>query len=151
MATKVAREQIFQKAHVIRHHFRLAIWWNTWFKNLSSQFSDLDCPIFKKSYQSHWFFVDFTMVEFRLYFKKLLIYIGGTQTLFRDLTKCSNIGIFFRSSSSASKIVPSHEIWAHGPIPESKKRIGQFKFWDWEKYHLKLVFWKTLDAIDISV
>ena len=42
MATKVAREQIFQKAHVITHNFTLAIRWDTWFKNLSSQFSDLD-------------------------------------------------------------------------------------------------------------
>ena len=36
--------------------------------------------------------------------------IGGTQTLFRDLPKCWNIGKFSRSSCSASKIVPSHEI-----------------------------------------
>ena len=42
MATKVAREQILQKAHVITHNFTLAIRWDTWFKNLSSQFSDLD-------------------------------------------------------------------------------------------------------------
>ena len=51
MSTKVAREHIFQKAHVIAHNSTLAIRWDTWFKNLSSQFSDLDFP--SKKLPSH--------------------------------------------------------------------------------------------------
>ena len=77
--------------------------------------------------------------------------IGGTQTLFRDLPKFSNIGKIFRSSCLTSEIGPSHEIWAHGPVPGPKNRIRHFEVWDWEKYPLKLVFWKTLGAIVISV
>jgi len=59
---------------------------------------------------------------------------GGTQTLFRDLPKFSNIGKILRSSCLASKIVPLHEIWAHGPVPERENRTRHFEVWDWEKY-----------------
>ena len=82
---------------------------------------------------------------------RILFDIGGTQTLFRNLPKFSNIGKIFRSSCLASKIVPSHEIWAHGPVPEPRNRIRHFEVWGWEKYPWKLVFWKTLGAIVISV
>ena len=76
---------------------------------------------------------------------------GGTQTLFRDLPKFSNVGKIFKSSCSALKIVLSNEIWAHGPFPGPKNRIRHFEVWDWEKYPWKLVCWKTLGAIVISI
>ena len=43
-------------------------------------------------------------------FYSIVIDIGGTQILFRDLPKFSNIGKIFRSSCSAPKTVLSREI-----------------------------------------
>ena len=67
---------------------------------------------------------DFGRFNFSIHF---LFMYGGTQTLFRDLPKFSNVGKIFTSSCSALKIVPSHEIGAHGPVPEPKNRIRHFE------------------------
>ena len=66
-------------------------------------------------------------------------------------TKMFEYWKFFRSSCSASKIVPYHEIWAHGPIPEPKNRIRHFQIWEWDKYPSKLFFWKKTGTIVITV
>ena len=77
--------------------------------------------------------------------------IGGSQNWFRDLPKFSNIRKIFRSSCSASKIMPSYEIWVHGLVPEPKNRIRHFQNIDWDKYPLKSKFSKTNGTIVISV
>ena len=76
---------------------------------------------------------------------------GESQNWFRDLPKFSNIGKILGSSCSASKIVPSYEIWVHGLVPEAKNRIRHFLNMDWDKYSLKSKFSKTNGTIVISV
>ena len=76
---------------------------------------------------------------------------GETQILFRDLPKFSNFGKTFRSSCQTSKIIPSHKIWVHGLVSDSRKSTNNFRIWEWDKYPLKSFFPKTIGTIVTNV
>ena len=77
--------------------------------------------------------------------------IGETQILFRDLPKFSNFGKTFRSLCQALKMIPSHKIWVHGLVSDSRKSTNNFRIWEWDKYPLKSFFPKTVGTIVTSV
>ena len=77
--------------------------------------------------------------------------MGGTQILFRDLPKFSNFRKTLRASRWVAQIKPSHKVWVHGLVSESRKSIKYFEIWEWDKYPLKSFFSKTVGTIVISV
>ena len=108
---------------------------------------DIDTESFQKSYVSY---IDsdsrrVIQIAFSIQlflFGSISMIIGGTQILFRNLSKFSNIQKSFRASCSLSKIKPSGKFWVHGLVLEPRNRIDHLQFLDWDKHPLKLLFSK---------
>ena len=76
---------------------------------------------------------------------------GGTQILFRNLPKFSNIQKTFRSSCLLSKIMHLSEIWVHGHFLEPSNGVEHLETLDWDKHPLKSLFSQNFFIIVIRV